>query len=400
MSSVRITDVRTVLLTGPSTDDPWLTQFKRQRSAAFIEIHTDTELIGIGETYVGYFFPESVPLVVDYLRPILVDADTTDVPTLCRRMRLCCAYWGRIGLGAAVVAGIEAALWDLAGKREGVPVYELLGGLRHDRLRAYATGGPSPWPIDTLLEKATFYLGLGYSAFKVASGFLDATTRREVSGDPVTMETDKVAALRRHLGSDVAILLDGHMGHRESAERWDLETAIAVLDAVAPYDIFFFEEPLPYTDLEGYAELTRRASIRVAGGEQLTTIEEFRIFARDRAFAIAQPDAAWIGLGEFVEVAALFDGIAPHAWGAGAAAMQNIHGGFAAANTVIVETPPAAGPLHTEIWGDSFCLRDGHLLPPTTPGLGITLSDAVKERFPFAPGMEEFASVPGKLMRS
>jgi hypothetical protein len=63
---MKITDVRTVLLTGPCTNDPFLTECRKRRSAAFIEIMTDTELMGIGETYVGYFFPEVVPKIVDF----------------------------------------------------------------------------------------------------------------------------------------------------------------------------------------------------------------------------------------------------------------------------------------------------------------------------------------------
>ncbi|WP_367115221.1 enolase C-terminal domain-like protein [Actinophytocola sp.] len=90
----------------------------------------------------------------------------------------------------------------------------------------------------------------------------------------------------------------------------------------------------------------------------------------------------------------------PHAWGAGGAVMQNVHAAFAAPNTAVVELPPDPGPLHTEIWGDSLRFHDGTLAPPDTPGLGVTLSERVKETYPFVPGAEEFSSVPGKMMRS
>ena len=78
VGGVRIVDVRTVLLTGPCTHDPWLSVFKQTRSAAFVEIETDAGVVGLGETYAGYFFPESVPLVVDYLRPVLLAVDGVD----------------------------------------------------------------------------------------------------------------------------------------------------------------------------------------------------------------------------------------------------------------------------------------------------------------------------------
>ena len=131
---MKITDVRTVLLTGPSTDDPFLRECRKLRSAAFIEIHTDTNLIGIGETYAGYFCPEIVPNIVEFFAPILVGQSIDNIRELWNRMYKCGNFWCRVGLGTSVLSGIEAALWDLKGKMTGLPVYELLGGLKHDRL--------------------------------------------------------------------------------------------------------------------------------------------------------------------------------------------------------------------------------------------------------------------------
>ena len=108
------------------------------------------------------------------------------------------------------------------------------------------------------------------------------------------------------------------------------------------------------------------------------------------------------GLEEFVRIARMFDSrgkkVATHSWGAGAAQMQNIHAAFASPNTVILEIPPAAGPLHTELWGDSLVMKDGYVLPPHTPGLGVCLTDEIKARYPFVPGSGEFNSVPGKIL--
>ena len=78
--------------------------------------------------------------------------------------------------------------------------------------------------------------------------------------------------------------------------------------------------------------------------------------------------------------------------------MQNIHCGFACSNTSILEIPPAYGPLHSEVVGDSFQMKNGFVLPPTAPGLGIVLSDETKEKFPFRPGSGEYNSVPGKIL--
>jgi L-alanine-DL-glutamate epimerase-like enolase superfamily enzyme len=410
---MRITAVRTVLLTGPSTSDPWLSAFKQRRTVALVEIETNSGTVGLGETYAGYFFPESVPLVVDYLRPILVslepfEPDTLDVRRAIARMRTCFQYWGRVGLGAGVLAGIEGALWDLAGKLQDLPVHRLLAQDAPDRLPAYATGGPSPWPVDDLIRKVAFYRDLGFTAVKVSTGYLDGATREEVVtvGGQVAVdcELSKVVLLREEFGPDLGILLDGHMGHREGASRWDLATAEAVLRAISPHNIGFVEEPLSYDDVEAYAALTASAAVPVAGGEQLSTYAEFSAFAARRAFAVAQPDAAWLGIDAFVRTAARFaeDGasIAPHCWAGGVGYMQNIHAAFASPNTLVVELPPAAGPLHTELWCDGVRIEDGNVVRPDAPGLGVTLTDETRAAYPFRPGAEEFSSVPGKLMRS
>jgi galactonate dehydratase len=357
----------------------------------------------LGETYAGYFCPELVPGVVDYYRPILLDQTVDNIPRLWQHMYQCENFWGRVGLAPAVLSGIEAALWDLKGKMHGLPVYELLGGRQHQHLDCYATGGPSNYPLQKLTAKIEYYLSLGFHAVKIASGAWpsELSKVRGVS-ETADFEAHKLSSLRNHFGHDIKLMLDGHMGNRPNGT-WDLATALAVMRAVEPYDLFFFEEPLHYTDPWGYSELRGATAVPIAGGECLTALYEWRVFAEQDCFDIAQPDAAFTGgLGEFMHVAALFAGrgrrIATHSWAAGGGFMQNIHCGFAAANTAILEIAPAFGPLHSEIIGDSFIMRDGQVFPPEQPGLGIQLTEATKERFPFVPGSGEFNSVPGKIL--
>jgi galactonate dehydratase len=90
--------------------------------------------------------------------------------------------------------------------------------------------------------------------------------------------------------------------------------------------------------------------------------------------------------------------IATHSWGAGAALMQNLHMAFAAPNTCILEIPPDYAGLHSEVVNGSFVLKDGFVLPPDRPGLGIVLTDETRRRYPFVPGSGEFNSVPGKIL--
>jgi galactonate dehydratase len=401
-----ITDVQAVLLTGPSTNDPFFKEARSRRSAAFIEIRTDTNLTGIGETYAGYFLPESVPAIVEFFRPILVGQSPEDVETLWERMYRCGKFWCRVGLGTAVLTGIEAALWDLCGKMHGVPVYELLGGRKHEKLLGYATGGPSNYPLDKLAGKIDHYRSLGFLGLKVGAGFHHAEsgwTLPRAPAEAADLEANKLSFIRKHAGRDLRVMLDGHMDNTPG-NTWTLDTALAVAKALEPYDLFFLEEPLPYTDPWGYSELTRQTSTPIAGGECLTAQYEWRVFTERDCFDIGQPDASFTGgLGEFMRVARMLAdrgrAIATHAWGAGGSLMQNVHCGFAASNTAILEIPPDYAGLHADIMDGSFVMKNGYVLPPEMPGLGIVLTDKIKARYPFVEGSGEFNSVPGKLLQ-
>ncbi len=402
---MKITDVRTTLLTGPCTNDRFLREARARRSAAFIEILTDTEHTGIGETYAGYSFPEAVPEIVAFFRPILIGQNVDNIAELWARMYLCGNFWCRVGLGAAVLNGVEAALWDLKGKLLGLPVYELLGGRKYDRLLCYATGGPSNYPHEKLAQKMDYYLSLGFRGFKLGVGSFSAETGWYIprtAAEAAEFEGGKLEFVRRHVGKAVYVMLDGHMGNSPDFT-WDVGIATAAARAVEPYDLFFFEEPLHYTDPWGYAELCKATTVPIAGGECLTASYEWRVFSEAGSFDIAQPDASFTGgLGEFLNVAAMYHargkGIATHAWGAGGSLMQNVHCGFAAPNTKILEIPPDYAGLHTDIINGSFVMRDGYVLPPDRPGLGIVLTDEIKNRYPFVPGSGEFNSVPGKIL--
>lgn len=417
---MKITDVKAILLTGPCTFDPYLSELRKVRSAAFIKIETDAGVVGLGETYAGYFFPEGVPSIVEFFKPILIGQGVEDIPELWRRMYHCGNFWGRVGLGSIVLTGIEAALWDLKGKREGLPVYRLLrnewkkkfpknqGSHKEDLARkipCYATGGPSNYPADKLLRKVEFYLSHGFRGVKLGAGGYWTEDRFEMSDDPgcaADFEATKASLVREHFGDELWFMIDAHMGNSIGVT-WNLETATAVAKALEPFNLFFLEEPLHYTQPADYAALCRATTTPIAGGECLTAVCEWETFVNAGTFTIGQPDASFTGgLTQFMEVALLLANtgrsLATHAWGAGGSVMQNVHCGFACPNTVMLEIPPAYGPLHSEIIGDSLSIENGYVLPPEKPGLGIDLSPETIRRFPFIPGSGEFNSVPGKRL--
>jgi L-alanine-DL-glutamate epimerase-like enolase superfamily enzyme len=402
---MRITDVRTVLLTGPSTNDPFFRESRKLRSAAFIEVETDGGVVGLGETYAGYFCPEIVPAVVNFYRPILLGQTVDDVPLLWSRMNTCGTFWGRVGLGSIVICGIEAALWDLRGKLENKPVYELLGGLRHASLPCYATGGPSNWPIEKLLRKIGHYNDCGFGAVKIGAGYFEVASRKHLgftdARQAAAFEADKLRIIREAFGDSMGVALDAHMNDKRPEDMWSRETAAAVAKACEPYGLLFLEEALPYRNARDYAWLRTQTSVPIAGGECLTSMIEWQTYLDAGSFGLGQPDASFTsGLHQAVLIAGALERqgcqIAPHAWGAGASLMQNVHVGFACRNTRILELPPDPGPLHTELYRSALRIEDGRVLPPTAPGLGITLDASTKARYPFVPRSGEIVSVPGK----
>ena len=404
---MKITDVKTILLTGPSGNDPFLKSLRKHRSAAFIEIHTDKGLIGIGETYMGYHAPELVPSIVEFFKPILLGLDEKEINPrlLWQRMYHCGNFWGRIGAGAIVLAGLEGALWDLKGKMLGLPVHELLGGSFYDQLPCYATGCHSNYPWDKLTQQIDNYREAGFTGAKVAAGWFDPDTGECFNSQSdqawAEMESEKLGILRKHFGKEFILCLDGHMSNVEdpSQQTWNLGTAKKVLKALEPYDLFFFEEPLHYNNMSGYAELCQATSVSIAGGECLTTKEEFLQYANHQAFDIAQIDASYIGISPFLDSARIFADtgkrIATHAWSSGAGVMENIHAAFAVPNVAILEVPPLAGEMHTAVYADGYRFEKGYILKPEAPGLGVQLTEALKNKYPFIPGSGEWNQVPG-----
>lgn len=413
---MKITSVRTVLCTAPQKDI--YMKSRTRRSAAFIIIETDTELTGLGETYAGYFVPELVPGIVEFYAPILVGQSPMDVDVLCRRMFTAGKFWARVGLGSIVLSGIESALLDLKGKALGVPVYELLGGRCHESLPCYATGGVSPHDRGELEGKVGQYLSLGFNAVKLGAGsfrpghpYLWSKTPREA----LDIEISKIEFLRERFGDSFQLMIDAHMDNLGEADHiWNLATAQFVLKGLESYPIAFFEEALAYTDMKAYAALRASTTIPVAGGECLSSLEEWRDWLEHGPFALAQLDASFMGgMVNFIKIARLCElqgvSIATHAWSATPGVAANMHAAFACRNTSVVELAAfnpsrpelnthMEAPLLTELWVEPPVLKNGRLTLSDAPGLGVRLPEGFLERYPFQPGSGEFNSVKGKML--
>ena len=411
---MRVTDVRTILVTAPWRGDPfWVPGEDFWRTAALIEVETDEGITGLGETIMGYFNADVVPPLVDYYRRLLVDPalrlDPMNPERCDDELYQRSLWWGRVGLAVSVLSGIEMALWDLAGKALGKPVHALLGGAVHDRLPLYASGGTGAWPVAQTVAQAERYVSLGFRGLKIGTGMTGRPGGYTTTVTPppygtsyaggtaarVNDEREKFAALRRAVGPDIELATDAHAV--QVREPWSKADALAIAQALEEFDLLFFEEPLRYDDPDGYAEIRRQTRTPIAGGECLTGLSEFQLWLDRDAVDYVQPDATHVGgIMPTVRVAqaaaARHVGLIVHTGAAvGPGLAANLHAAFASPNARFVEYAVAPDNIRAELLAEPVSLVDGFQSAPTAPGLGVTLPVGFVERYPYRPGIYEYA---------
>jgi len=380
---MRITQVEPILLTAANDVEDTVTL----RSVSLVEITPEEGLTGLGETYAGFYVPELVPPIVEHYTPLLIGRDPLEIPALMTELNHRSRRWGRHGIPQVVLSGIECALWDLKGKALGQPVYQLLGGLAHPRLRTYHSMGPAYWPIERTLEKVEQALEHGYTAVKFGTGFLDRAPARTVS-EFVHQEREKFEALRGRFGDQLDIAIDHHAGfHRRPLTANEATRLVAALDE---YDLLWFEEPCDPERPEEYAIVRRAVRTPIAGGENASTVPEFGRFLSQEALDIAQPDACWIGgIGPCRQV---LDAcrvanipVAMHVGSVATAMAANLHLALATSGCFIIEYW-SDNPLCRELWVEPPEFKNGCIYPPAAPGLGIQLTPEARKRYAFVPG--------------
>jgi len=306
--------------------------------------------------------------------------------------------FGQRGTYVEAISGIDVALWDLLGKKLGVPVCKLLGGAFRTRVKVYATGcyykhnGDDASTLDVVKERAEAvaeakkFKDAGFKGMKMKVGLLR-----------VDDDAKRVAAVRAAIGPDMKLMIDGNHAH-------SVPSAVRLAKAVEKYDITWFEEPVIPEDIEGYHRLQAQTHIPIAGGEASFTRYGFRdLFCGPKGpcMSFAQPDiSAAGGLSEFAKIATLASTfgvtIIPHVWGSAVAVAAGLH-----AVASLPLTPHTANPSYLEnecvmefdrnpnalrdelLVGHKFTLgEDGALaVPMDRPGLGIVVDEAAVKRF-------------------
>jgi galactonate dehydratase len=358
------------------------------RSVSLISIATDGDVVGIGEAYAGYYVPELIPPIVDYYRPLLIGKDPFRIQAIFDELNRKSMRWGRIGLPISVLSGIECALWDLKGKALKVPVYQLLGGPAHDKLRIYASAGSSLWPMEKMVRRIHRFVGKGYTAIKTGTGYFAREPPRTLSA-LVDCEREKVGIIRKEFGNNIDLMIDHHAGFNR--HQWSANTAIQVIQALDEYYLLWFEEPCAPGNVEEYAEVRKAVRTPISGGENATTLQEFRRFFLHQALDIAQPDAAWVGgIGECLKVVKAAEAhgvpVALHSAGSSVSLAANLHVAFACSNCFMLEYSVLDNRLKNALLMEPIEAHNGHISPPQSPGLGVQVTDTLRRKYSFVPG--------------
>jgi D-galactarolactone cycloisomerase len=281
---------------------------------------------------------------------------------LCARSHLLALQAGEPGPIAQVIAGIDTALWDLAARHAGVPLWRLLGGTR-ERVPTYASG-INP---EGAVEQADEARAAGFRTFKLKFGF-----GRE-------LDLTNLEALRSHLGPDAPIAVDAN-------QAWELDEAIAMSRALARHAPLWLEEPLAAdSTIENWQRLAEASPVPLAAGENLRGDAAFDVAIASGALRVVQPDLAkWGGITACLPLARRIRAAGlrycPHFLGGGIGLLASAHLLAAAGGDGLLEVDSNVNPLREGLAAPFPSLVDGDLVLSEEPGLGVAPGAEV-ERF-------------------
>ena len=331
----------------------------------FAEIETEGGHSGLGFSYSKRAGGPGQFAHAKEIAPVLIGEDPSDIAKLWDKLCWAGASVGRSGMATQAIGAFDVALWDLKAKRAGLSLAKLLGTHR-DSVRCYNTsGGFLHTPIDQLKVNAAASIERGIGGIKLKVGQPDGA-----------LDIQRVEAVRKHLGDAVPIMVDAN-------QQWDRPTAQRMCRIFEQFNLVWIEEPLDAYDHEGHAALAVQFDTPIATGEMLTSAAEHGDLIRHRAADYLMPDAPRVGgITPFLKVAALAEHaglmLAPHF------AMElHVHLAAAYPREPWVEHFEWLEPLFNE----RIEIKNGRMLVPTRPGLGLTLSDQARawtrEQFSF-----------------
>lgn len=379
---MKIVDLKLHVLKSPLAEPFAFSQgWVHQRSATLVEVITDEGISGWGEAFAqGLEPPEIAAAVIQHaLRPLLIGADPLDTEVLWHTCYHRTRDYGRKGSVVAGISAVDMALWDIAGKARGMPVWKLLGGRFRERVQPYATGFyriQGQGEAQRLAEEALRHHEAGFSLMKVKLGF-------GVDDDIACMH----AIGKAIQGKPIRLMIDTNHAYGRAE-------ALRLGRALAEFDLLWYEEPVVPEDIGGYVEMRQQLTMPIAGGENEHTLFGFQQLLAAGALDIAQPDMGSCGgITAARHIIALAQAMGvrvnPHVWGsaiAQAASLQVIaavpvahHALFA--TQPVLEYDRSSHPFRQLLVQQPLMLRDGWVDIPDRPGLGIEVNREVIRQY-------------------
>lgn len=362
---MKITELEAIPVSIPYTHDGPLTGFGgttwRSMIYLLIRIKTDDGLVGWGEAFGYNCIPATKAAFEQMVAPQAIGKDPCDIGMLMGGLKRNLHLFGRSGPVQYALAGLDIALWDLAGKRAGVSIADLIGGSTKPSIPAYKSlmRLSDPTIIRNACKRA---LDNGFTQIKL----------HEVS-------VDAVAAARAMVGPDVPLMLDVNCA-------WDLETAISMARALKPYNLKWLEEPIwPPEDVESLRQLRLAVDVPLAVGENIGNALGFQALVASDAVSYFQPSITKVGgISEFVEVVALARDngrrVAPHSPYFGPGLLATLQAGAVFPEIAGVEI--FGVELENALFGEiGLPGPSGSVLIPTGPGLGADPNPDLVKRY-------------------
>jgi L-rhamnonate dehydratase len=338
------------------------------QDAVLVRIRTDTGLEGIGEADSS---PEVVKAILDApfshniacgLREMLIGENPLETERLWQKMYDGTFYFGRTSVTISAMAAVDMALWDLKGKHFGEPIHRLLGGKRHDSIKAYASilfgqDGSETKEIGMRWREA------GYRAVKFGW---------EPMGQSESLDIELVRSAREGVGEDSTVLIDAGCV-------WDARTALRRANAFASYNIEWLEEPLRQADVDGYVWLRDRSPVPIAAGEGECGRESFQPLIDRHALDVYQVDLSRNGFTEaaFIKnrVEEIGARLCNHCYTSPLTVAASLHWLATCRDAFLFEDCVEDLPLRHELTIETMQAVDGRITVPDQPGLGVTLNE-------------------------
>jgi galactonate dehydratase len=360
------------------------------RYFVFLKLKTACGVEGVGEVYAATFGPHVVAkMIEDVFARRFAGQDPTRIETLWRRVHGS-GYTLRPDPSLmGVMSGLEMACWDIAGKAADRPVYELLGGLVRERLRTYTYIYPREGESEAVYhnpersaELALDYVRQGFTALKFdPAGAYSAFDPRQPDLESLELSGRFMRLLREAVGARADLLFGTHGQFTASG-------AVRLAKRLEPYDPLWFEEPTPPEMPEEMAKVARATSIPIATGERLCTKYEFARVLSTGAASILQMNLGRVGgLLEAKKIAGMAEAhyaqIAPHLYCGPIVGAANIQISACIPNFLILESIERWGGFHARLLKTPIRWEEGYIIPPTAPGLGVELDEAVALAHPY-----------------